>query len=99
MLKQAFIHRLHKIFSVVVGIQVLLWVLSGLYMTAVPISYVHGDHLRQDTKDSNLAMIETWVTPGEILARMESVSVTDIKIFNRLGRATYVFNLDSKPLL
>jgi len=99
MFKQALIFRLHKVFSVIVGIQVLFWVLSGLYMTAVPISYVHGDHLRQDTKDSNLAMIETWVTPGEILTRMENTSVTDIKIFNRLGRATYVFNLDSQPLL
>ena len=48
------VYRLHKIFSVIVGIQLLLWVISGLYMTAVPITYVHGDHLRDKTKSASV---------------------------------------------
>lgn len=36
--------QLHKWVGLVVGIQVLFWVLGGLVMTAIPIERVHGDH-------------------------------------------------------
>ncbi|WP_394761349.1 PepSY domain-containing protein [Phenylobacterium sp.] len=35
--------QIHKWIALVVGIQVLGWVLGGLIMTAIPISRVHGD--------------------------------------------------------
>ena len=35
--------RFHKWVALVVGIQVLGWVLGGLVMTAIPIEKVHGD--------------------------------------------------------
>ena len=35
----------HRWLSIVVGLQLLLWTLSGLVMTWVPIDEVHGDHL------------------------------------------------------
>ena len=36
--------QLHKWIGLVVGIQILFWVLGGLIMTAIPIETVHGDH-------------------------------------------------------
>ena len=36
--------QLHKWVGLVVGLQVLFWVLGGLVMTAIPIERVHGDH-------------------------------------------------------
>lgn len=39
------IRKLHKIAAFAVGIQLLLWMVSGLYMTAVPIDLVRGEHL------------------------------------------------------
>jgi uncharacterized iron-regulated membrane protein len=36
--------QLHKWIGLVVGIQILFWVLGGLVMTAIPIERVHGDH-------------------------------------------------------
>jgi uncharacterized iron-regulated membrane protein len=36
--------QLHKWIGLVVGLQVLFWVLGGLIMTALPIERVHGDH-------------------------------------------------------
>ncbi len=36
--------QLHKWIGLVVGIQILFWVLGGLIMTAIPIERVHGDH-------------------------------------------------------
>jgi uncharacterized iron-regulated membrane protein len=35
--------QLHKWIGLVVGIQILFWVLGGLVMTAIPIETVHGD--------------------------------------------------------
>lgn len=36
--------RLHKWVGLLIGVQVLIWTLSGLYMTAVHIDIIHGDH-------------------------------------------------------
>lgn len=37
--------KLHKWLGLFVGIQALLWMASGLYMTAISIDIIHGDHL------------------------------------------------------
>ena len=37
--------RVHKWIALVVGVQALLWMLSGLYMTVISIDIIHGDHL------------------------------------------------------
>lgn len=45
-MKQVFwSRRLHKWLGLLVGIQALLWMASGLYMTAISIDVIHGDHL------------------------------------------------------
>lgn len=45
-MKQAFwSRRLHKWLGLLVGIQALCWMASGLYMTAISIDVIHGDHL------------------------------------------------------
>lgn len=37
--------KTHKWFGLFVGLQVIIWSLSGLYMTVVHIDTIHGDHL------------------------------------------------------
>lgn len=37
--------KAHKWLGLFVGVQVVIWSLSGLYMTAVHIDIIHGDHL------------------------------------------------------
>jgi hypothetical protein len=37
--------RAHKWIALVIGVQALLWMLSGLYMTSISIDVIHGDHL------------------------------------------------------
>lgn len=37
--------RAHKWIALVIGIQALFWMLSGLYMTSISIDIIHGDHL------------------------------------------------------
>ena len=45
-MKLAFLLRkYHKWLALLVGIQVLIWCISGLYMTAVHIDFIQGNHL------------------------------------------------------
>ncbi len=37
--------RLHRWIGLVVGVQALVWTLSGLYMVAIDLDIIHGDHL------------------------------------------------------
>lgn len=37
--------KTHKWLSLFIGLQVVIWSLSGLYMTAVHLDIIHGDHL------------------------------------------------------
>jgi len=37
--------RAHKWIGLVVGVQALLWMISGVYMTVVSLDIIHGDHL------------------------------------------------------
>ena len=46
--------RTHKWLAVIVGIQALIWSLSGLYMTAVHIDIIHGDHFIREAGPSPL---------------------------------------------
>ena len=47
--------RTHKWLAVLVGVQTLIWMASGLYMTAIPIGTVHGDRLARRSLDAPLA--------------------------------------------
>ena len=41
--------KTHKWLSLFVGLQVVIWSLSGLYMTAIHLDIIHGDHLVRET--------------------------------------------------
>ena len=42
-----FVRRLHKWLALIVGIQVVIWTLTGFYMVVIHIDRIHGDHLVQ----------------------------------------------------
>lgn len=37
--------RAHKWIGLVIGVQALLWMISGVYMTVISLDVIHGDHL------------------------------------------------------
>ncbi|MEH0164863.1 PepSY domain-containing protein [Roseateles microcysteis] len=39
------VRRTHKWIGLVIGVQALLWMLSGVYMTVISLDVIHGDHL------------------------------------------------------
>jgi hypothetical protein len=73
--------RLHKWVAWVVGLQALLWMASGLYMTAIDIDTIHGDHLAQ-ADAAPLAGAAAYVDPDDLAARHGGVTAFRLK---RLG--------------
>lgn len=80
------VRRIHKWLALFVGIQAAIWAATGMYMVAVHIDYIHGDHLvRTPTAPStNLASL---VPPSQILARQPGA--TEIKLQSFLGRPVW----------
>ena len=39
------VRRTHKWIGLIIGVQALLWMVSGVYMTAISLDVIHGDHL------------------------------------------------------
>jgi uncharacterized iron-regulated membrane protein len=51
-LKPAVIARtLHKWLGLVVGLQILIWLATGLYMVVIDIDFIHGDPLVKNTRE------------------------------------------------
>lgn len=91
--------RLHKWLAAIVGIQLLAWSVSGLFMTVIPISQVRGEHniRKQETVDLRVGALVPIATvldkaPAGAVARVELRSVT--------GRPVYEIAIDgSSPVL
>lgn len=91
--------RLHKWLALVVGIQLILWTLSGFIMSYVPIEEVHGDHLWHKTaKPAALSPGGQAFEMGDILARFSAERVVSLRLFQRAGRATYAVQLEEKTV-
>lgn len=70
----------HRWVALVVGLQVLAWALSGLFMAVVPIEQVRGEYLRRAAPPPDLATwLERVVVPQGVdaLASLELVLVED----------------------
>ena len=59
--------KIHKWFALFIGLQVVIWSLSGLYMTAVHIDIIHGDHLVRPGAPETVAAGDL-ADPVEVLA-------------------------------
>lgn len=64
--------RAHKLIALVIGVQALLWMLSGLYMTVISIDVIHGDHLAH-TKTPPLTPSARLVDLTERYPELESI--------------------------
>ncbi|OWR01117.1 PepSY domain-containing protein [Sphingopyxis witflariensis] len=67
------IRRFHKWLALLVGVQVLLWTLTGFYMVVVHIDTIHGDHLVRSpvVKPFDLAGL---ASPSQIVAAVPGAS-------------------------
>jgi len=82
----------HKWLALIVALQAVLWTLSGLYMTAVHIDIIHGDHLVRDQALTPLPL-EQLIEPGCLLGLAPGLK--RIRLERQLGQAVYIVEAEA----
>lgn len=81
----ALARKTHKWLALIVGVQALFWTLSGLYMTAVHIDIIHGDHLVRTPKAQPIALAGL-AEPASLLPG----GTRSVRLETQLGRPVYI---------
>jgi len=93
------VRQLHLWFGLAIGVQVGLWLVSGLFMTWFPIEQVRGDHLKTKIEASTLTDLSLLRAPDEI-AKISQMSPETMIIKNLDGKAVwFVENSTDKVLI
>lgn len=85
--------RIHKILGLVIGVQLLLWTISGLYFTIFPIGKIHGDHLRTDPGQVSLVTDGLTLQPIESIAAQETGKILQIRLKPFITGPAYEVNM------
>lgn len=64
--KKNYLRQMHRWLGLIAGIQLLLWTVSGLYFTLIPIEEIHGDHLRVAPQTTPVTKHQ-WMSPNQVL--------------------------------
>ncbi|MDH3493144.1 MAG: PepSY domain-containing protein [Acidobacteriota bacterium] len=95
--KQTFnwwVRKSHRYLGVVLGIQFVLWTVSGVFFAWTNIDKIHGDHLRKPAGPIRTA--EEMVSPSEIRKSVHAIDsragLTSFRIVNVLEKPYYEVN-------
>lgn len=80
----------HKWLALVIAIQAVFWTLSGLYMTAVHIDIIHGDHLVRSPRPAPIAL-DGLVEPTSLVPG----GTRSVRLDSQLGQPVYI--VDAVP--
>ena len=85
------VRRIHKWLALFVGIQAVIWTATGMYMVAVHIDTIHGDHLVRSAlvKPQSLAGL---VSPAKVVAAQPDAR--EVRLQSLLGQP--VWRVDAK---
>ncbi|MBT3425496.1 MAG: PepSY domain-containing protein [Gammaproteobacteria bacterium] len=64
--KKNYLRQMHRWLGLIAGIQLLLWTVSGLYFTLIPIEEIRGDHLRLEPEATPVTNHQ-WLSPSQVL--------------------------------
>jgi hypothetical protein len=81
------LYSIHIWLSWIVGLQILIWMATGLFMTAWPIERVRGEHLKREREAVDLRGAAV-LPPADILRREER-AVETIMLKTWAGQPTY----------
>lgn len=84
--------KAHKWLALIIGVQALFWVVSGLYMTAVHIDIIHGDHLVRTPVAEPISM-GGLVDPAVIVKNAGGAQ--SLRLDQQLGQPVYIVSQKS----
>ena len=79
----------HKWLALVVGLQVLAWASSGLFMSVVPIEKVRGEHLVHEGAKANLRAAAASTAPLAVVLAAVNGPVDGLELTQVDGRAVW----------
>lgn len=82
------VRQTHNLLGLIVGAQVVLWIVSGLFFALRPIEEVRGDHLRREVVAEIPAVPDDLAPVGDILQTVGE-GVTTLKLKPWLGRPVW----------
>jgi uncharacterized iron-regulated membrane protein len=87
--------RTHKWLAVIVGLQALIWAISGLYMTAIHIDIIHGEHFVRNAEPRPIPapIMDPVVAAGTVPAAQS------VKFNWLLDRPTYIIASEGRRSL
>nr|WP_157981178.1 PepSY domain-containing protein [Aliidiomarina haloalkalitolerans] len=100
------VRKVHRWLTLLFGIQLIIWAITGSFMVLMQLHYIHGDHLVQeaDKPISEAALVELNVSQRFQDVVQAMPGATNVILVNRLvaGEFRYVFQVtanESKSLL
>lgn len=90
------VRRTHKWLAIFVGLQAVLWTFSGLYMTAVHIDIIHGDHF---VRGSEPRAIDPTAMQDPLAVAAAVPGTETIRLHWLLDRPTYILSGSGKQTL
>lgn len=88
--------RAHKWIGLIVGVQALLWMIGGVYMTIIPLGVIHGNHLAHAPSE-RLHAGTTRISQRELMSAYPGA--TSVKLRQLAGRDVYEVTRNGAPLL
>ncbi|MFV7770191.1 peptidase [Shewanella marisflavi] len=88
------LRKSHKWLTLFLGAQLLIWLVSGLYMVLMDIDFIHGDHL---VDDSSLTIVphQLQISPATMLASYPDA--TQLELLPTALGAVYKLSLADGP--
>ena len=90
------VRRTHKWIGLIVGVQALLWMISGVYMTSISLDIIHGDHLAHVAEEP-LGRSSDRMPLAELMSRYPGLQ--SFKLKKLLGEDVFEIRQDGKPAL
>ena len=90
------IRRFHKWLALIVGVQALLWTLTGLYMVSVHIDIIHGDNLVRSPAVEPFDLT-SLASPSLVVAAAPGVS--EVRLQRHFGQPVWRAETPDGPLL
>ena len=70
------IRTIHKYLGLIIGVQFLLWTISGLYFSWTDIDEIHGDHFRKENLSQRV--FSNLIDINKISGEISSIKIIDI---------------------
>ncbi len=87
------LRKVHRWLGLIAGIQLLLWTVSGLYFSFIPIDEIRGRHLLVNKVESPLISTFNLISPSDLVGRypeLNDATVTDFELLMNIDSPVYL---------